>query len=71
MRVPVLRLLAILDGLGISPALVAGLLLMPAVVAIGYLSDRGADFDPATTLRGSFDAAASRSTAHPHASAPR
>ncbi len=52
-----MRLLAVLHRFGVNPALVVGLLLMPAVVAMGYLADRGQDSDLSVALRGSFDGA--------------
>jgi hypothetical protein len=50
-----MRLLAALHRLGVNTALVAGLLLMPAVVGIGYWSDGGGSPTPAQLgLRGSL-----------------
>ena len=54
-----MRLLALLHRLGVNPAMAAGLLLMPAVVATGYLVDRVHEhFVIAGDLRGSMDGSA-------------
>lgn len=56
-----IRLLTAFHRLGVNTALVAGLMLMPAVIGVGYWSDRGSPVAAQLGLRGTLapnDAAA-------------